>query len=121
MIDFSKGFTKPNLKALTPSLEAALKDFAKQHGLEVELNGGKFDAGSFTPRVSFKKADIAKASDDANLESWMKISSLTKKESSKYVLTGYNSKAQRYPWIARSKVDGKSYKLDDDTARRHFA
>lgn len=45
--------TRDTVKSLSLELKTVLDAFAKEHGLAVQINGGRFDENTFTPRVTF--------------------------------------------------------------------
>lgn len=45
--------TRDTCKILNAEVETALKAIAAKHGLTIKINGGRFTATSFTPRVEF--------------------------------------------------------------------
>lgn len=57
---------RETMKLLNDAVDAALKPVADAWGLTVSVNGGRFDATTFKPKIEFKTAEA----DAANFAKW---------------------------------------------------
>lgn len=123
-------FTKSDVQRLRTDLEAYLKPFLEERGLSLQLGNARFDAGSVRfIGPTFKvvggvseEIDLARIRRALILERIIDSSDTRQTfESTEYKLIGYRPKATKNPWLAKSKVDGKTYVLTNVSARVHFS
>lgn len=121
-------FDKRTCITLRDDIVAYMAPFLADRGLTLELGNGKFDNGMMRfVGVEFKIPEVAGVNDQANLRIALQMAGIIKPgdtrtvfESSKYTLIDYRPKAYKRPWLAKSKIDGKNYVLEDELARMHF-
>ncbi len=123
-------------RRINEAVQAALAPVADGLGLNVEVNGGRYDpaTGTFKPRIEFSLPDSGRKAwerDVRNLdfstdtEAGDKIraedygAEVTIPGSGRtYRLTGINLRAPKYPVVATEVKTGKSFKLTEDAVRR---
>lgn len=121
-------FDRRACETLRADLTAYLKPFLEERGLTLELGNAKYNDGTVRfVGPEFKVPDVALAKDHSRLRTMLQMSGIivagdTREvfESKEYVLTDYRPRASKRPWVATSKLDGKSYVLTDASARLHF-
>lgn len=121
-------FTRSQAIDFRTELTNYLKPFLEERGLTVDLGNAKFDDGTLRyVNVEFKVPEIALARNSVMLRNVLMMSGIVMAddtrevfESNEYILTDYRPRASKRPWVAKSKIDGKSYLLTDASARLHF-
>ena len=116
---------------ISKATEAALKAVAEQFGINVSINGGKFDpqAGTFAPKVEFsvEGADRYEWETTVHLirsnwrNQWLHkddFVAVITLQGKKYELVGINLRAPKFPINAKCLTDGKIYKLTEAGVRR---
>lgn len=95
---------------------AKLQELAKELGLELTVNGGKYDPtrGTYAPRVEFSIPGVGNAA----IEKDLKLFGITGDQHTTFVsgnrtfqITGVNFRAKAYPINAKDLMDGKTYKF----------
>lgn len=122
-------FDKHQATVLRAEIEAHMKPFLEARGLSLKLGNAKFTEGMVRfIGTEFSIPTVAGQVHNVNLAMWLRahgiIGTADKREtfeSKEYVLTDYRSRAPKRPWVARSKLDGKTYVLTDAQARIHFS
>lgn len=121
-------FDKPAAERLRTELTAYLAPFLAERGLTVEIGNGKFDQSMLRfVGIEFKVPELAQAKAATNLRTYLQMAGIVVPgdaretfESAQYILVDYKPKAYKRPWVARSKLDGRNYVLEDAAARIHF-
>lgn len=117
VMKFSK-FDKSTLKSLRSELDEVLKKYGAESNLEISTGGIKFSSGDCEIKINVKVKG-AQTFADKQLIVQMEMYNMKPEGPSGKVLTSYNSKNHKYPWIYTQ--NGKSYKTDTETASMLFA
>ena len=111
---------KRSCKTISAKAKAALETVAEELGLEVEVQGGRFDpvAGTYRPKIEFAIPGAEKREFELSARLFgFEPSDYMREFTSggkKYRLVGFNHRARSMPYLAKS-ADGRNYKFRDVT------
>jgi len=110
--------TKAKLRTLRNEMQAAL-DKAGITDFELEVGNMRFTDATVTIKVEGKLKGAVTREDRA-VEGVINMHNLVKRNSKGDVITGYNSRAHKYPYMYVNGTDGKTYKTDLTGLRWRF-
>jgi hypothetical protein len=106
---------KSTARALGIEVAAALKAVADRHGMTIEVNGGRFDSGTYQPRVMFKEGgnDEREFARDAPRYGLTAVSFGRPfvSQGETYIITGIAPASHVRPVLARRVSDDRTYKF----------
>jgi len=114
-------FNKPALRVLREDLDAALEAVAMKHGIELELGNIRFDASSFTAKVSANTKAAANAPAPTSADGTVDLQSVAfgnvlpeslrgrkfRAGTTTFTLTGVKSSRRKYPFSAEGPKGGR--------------
>jgi len=119
-----------SVKEINKAVEVALQEVAQRFGLNVKVDGGKFDptVGVFFPKVEFSVEGSAKKDWEqsvhllySNRPVWLTgddFGAQITYNGRKFELVGINLRAPKFPINAKCLADGKVYKLTEEGVKR---
>lgn len=111
------------LDGLRTGINAALADFAKQHGITIQAEKITYegDGSACTVKLAVAVPELKAQHDDAELRTWAEISGLDPDRVSVdgYKLVAFDAKRRTRPWIGEK--NGKRYVFDDTAAKMRWA
>lgn len=115
----NKTLDKTNLQIIRNKLQEHLDAF-DFHGLNCKLGNCSYnsDNATFKLEVAFEGADSKQMSDLKRYADYFDID--VNRKSEKYSLVGYAPRSRKYPWLVTVAGRDGTFKIDDDTAKRHF-
>jgi len=108
--------TRPVVRAMRPEIEAALAEFAKSTGLEIELGNGLFSSTEVTFKVTAKLAGAESKEEKALSLFGYKPGQIVSIQGRKMKLVGYKSRNRKYPFIVKemgAAGNGQIYKVSE--------
>jgi len=116
-------FDKAVCQSLRAELTALLAKYGEAHGVEFAIGNIRFTSESADLKLSVKVKGgktIEAQKVDAALQLQAKLNDLLLTEVSGKVLTGYNSRSHKYPFIYKEVSTGKFYKCNKASALYYF-
>lgn len=116
-----KEFNSQSLRLVRVQLQRLLDGFAKEHGLEIQLQGMRYEATSFKVPMQVKIEGAVTAEESFAiewLEEQMKEHGLSKTGRNGEKLIKFDSKKPKYPFIFQK--NGKQYKCSLIQAKQIF-
>lgn len=121
-------FDRPQLRAFTDDLKAALEEFCKEKGVRIEKTRGTYsngDTGTLKLEFLVEGGQTREERDFADMAPLYDVDpdALGKDFESngkRYILKGVNTRAPKYPFIAECLDDGKSYKFGAEGIAARF-
>lgn len=113
--------TRENVSTLAADLKRTLEQFAKEHGVEFQYMGGKFDDATFTPRILFKDVEGQASAFRRNCN----LVGMKPEDHGRtfnhggrtYTIIDLNFKSRRRPVICKS-ADGKTWNFPVEMVQR---
>lgn len=129
-----KTFDKPTLRTIDAEIQAALNVVAAKFGITISLRGGSFSPTVCNTKIEIKSASHGVAGADPIKDSRNKMTAMmldlpedivgkTFEQirpgggKDTFTITGLDSKKPKYPVIATSSRDNKSYKFTAGSVR----
>jgi hypothetical protein len=124
-----KSFTRSDIVKLRSEIDAALAEVAKKNGIVIQAGNATFNHLTAT----FKVELIAQGDDGQIVDKYgasfkalhtflgMKASDLGSEftlNGKNFILKGYSPKSRKFPFIATNVLDGKDYKLPNDSVKK---
>jgi hypothetical protein len=115
---------RPSCKLIRAAIDENLAEICEELGLKMEHRSGSFDDNQFTAKISFILADADPAKDE--FEMWAKTYGVAPTDygrvlkigTTTYRLTGINTKAPKYPFLAVRESDEGKFKFTSSVILR---
>lgn len=118
MTKFAK-FDKATLKTLRAEMQEVMNKYSVKANLEIEVGNMSFSDAEVTIKVN-AKVKGATTMTDRILESAVANAKLKMKNSNGDVITGYNTRAGKYPFQYTCGLTGKRFKCSPVQAQLKF-
>jgi len=117
-------FTRQQLNDLRKQMQNALKMFALQGDLKIEVGNCSYNGGEATFKVKVLLKG-AKTREQIDLEYYADMhgidtTAIANLQGEDMSIIGYKSRARKKPWILQRLRDGAEFVCDDNLAKRHF-
>lgn len=107
-----KQFDKYNLHEVRAEINKSLSEAGERLGMKLEIGSITFGDFSFTTKMTVTiKSPEAHATLATKVPSWVSVGSEITYNGTRYRITGYNPRRQKYPVIATNISSGRSFCL----------
>jgi len=113
-------FDKATLKALRAEMEAVLDKYGTKSGLDISVGSMRFSDAEVTIKVEAKIKGAVSRSTQL-VETMAKARGLVMKNKHGDVLTSYNTRAHKMPFVYKCASTGKMFKCSAESAEMRFA
>lgn len=116
---------RAKVKEINEGTREALEKVAERFGLTVKVGGGKFDSGTFTPKIVYAEQGNDRVEFEDN--AWKvglretDFERVVTIQGTRYKLVGINLRAPRYPIVAVDLASGKQFKLTEASVQAALA
>lgn len=122
MSEKQKPIDRKKMRTMSTDIEAALKEVAKKHDVELKVGGGSWDDSTFSFKLEggIIKSDgsvVTKESEDFKARATFyglkpeHLGKVIKIDGERYEITGLSTRSRKYPIIVKRVRDGKPFKL----------
>ena len=123
-------FDKATCKEVAKAAELALQEVAKTYGVSLAYKGGSFSPNNFTMKFETSvvgEGGIVLSKEATDFKSYCQMYNLeptdlgkvfTSDDGTQYKITGITPRGGKYPILAESLSNGKTYKLPERMVQR---